>query len=323
MCGLRIELEGEPIRSIRGDPDDPFSKGFVCPKATALEDVHLDPDRQKHPLRRTAEGWARIGWDEAFDEVVDRLAEIQARHGPDSVALYLGNPNVHSLGAMTHGLAVHPRPPHAQPLLGDVGRPAAAPPRGHDDVRAHAAAPHPGHRPDAVLPRPRRQSARLQRQHDDRARDAAPAQGAEGARRPAGGRRPAAHRDRRSSPTPTSSSGPAPTRCSSPPSCAPSSRSGSSGPGRLAEFTDGPRRGPDRGRALRPRAGRRPDRHPGRADPRHSPATSPGPSPPWPTGASASPPRRTAASRSGSSRCSTSSPGTSTAPAARSSPGRR
>ena len=104
MCGLRIELEGERIRSIRGDPDDPFSKGFLCPKATALEDVHVDPDRQKHALRRTGVAWAPLGWEEAFDEVANRLAEVQARHGPDSVAIYLGNPTVHSLGALTHGL---------------------------------------------------------------------------------------------------------------------------------------------------------------------------------------------------------------------------
>jgi|SoiMethySBSTD1v2_1073268.scaffolds.fasta_scaffold230888_2 anaerobic selenocysteine-containing dehydrogenase len=104
MCGLRIEVEGERIRSIRGDPDDPFSRGFLCPKATALEDVHVDPDRLKHPLRRTGDGWTPIGWDEAFDEVVRRIGEIQARHGPDSVGIYLGNPNVHSLGALTHGL---------------------------------------------------------------------------------------------------------------------------------------------------------------------------------------------------------------------------
>lgn len=104
MCGLRIEVEGERVRSIRGDPDDPFSRGFLCPKATALEDVHVDPDRLKHPLRRTGDGWTRIGWEEAFDEVVRRIGEIQARHGPDSVGIYLGNPNVHSLGALTHGL---------------------------------------------------------------------------------------------------------------------------------------------------------------------------------------------------------------------------
>jgi anaerobic selenocysteine-containing dehydrogenase len=104
MCGLRIEVEGERILSIRGDPDDPFSRGFLCPKATALEDVHVDPDRLKHPLRRTGDGWTRIGWEEAFDEVVQRIGDVQARHGPDSVGIYLGNPNVHSLGALTHGL---------------------------------------------------------------------------------------------------------------------------------------------------------------------------------------------------------------------------
>ena len=106
MCGLRIELEGDRIRSLRGDPDDPFSRGFLCPKATALEDVHLDPDRQKAPLRRTADGWARIGWEEALDEVAQRFRDIQVRHGRDSVAIYLGNPTVHSLGAMTHGLGL-------------------------------------------------------------------------------------------------------------------------------------------------------------------------------------------------------------------------
>jgi anaerobic selenocysteine-containing dehydrogenase len=104
MCGLRLEVEGERILSIRGDPEDPLSRGFLCPKATALEDVHLDPDRQKQPLRRTAEGWARIDWNEAFDEVTRRIREVQARHGPDSVAVYLGNPNVHSLGALTHAV---------------------------------------------------------------------------------------------------------------------------------------------------------------------------------------------------------------------------
>jgi anaerobic selenocysteine-containing dehydrogenase len=105
MCGLRIELEDGRIRSIRGDPDDPFSRGFVCPKATALEDVHRDPDRQKQPLRRTGDSWTAVGWSDAFDEVAGRLRDIQRQHGRDSVAIYLGNPNVHSLGTLTHGLS--------------------------------------------------------------------------------------------------------------------------------------------------------------------------------------------------------------------------
>ncbi len=96
MCGLRIEVEGEQIRSIRGDPDDPFSKGFVCPKATALEDVHVDPDRQKLPLRRTGDGWTRLGWYEAFHEVDIILSPVSptpafkvGAHSDDPVAMYL------------------------------------------------------------------------------------------------------------------------------------------------------------------------------------------------------------------------------------------
>lgn len=57
MCGLEIKFRGEEILSIKGDKDDPFSRGHICPKAIALQDFHSDKDRLKTPLRRTAEGW--------------------------------------------------------------------------------------------------------------------------------------------------------------------------------------------------------------------------------------------------------------------------
>jgi anaerobic selenocysteine-containing dehydrogenase len=106
ICGLRITLEDGRVTSVRGNPDDPLSRGHVCPKALALPDIHDDPDRLRRPVRRTPDGWEEIGWDEAFDLVADHLAATMTGHGRDAVAVYLGNPNVHSLGSMTHGTAM-------------------------------------------------------------------------------------------------------------------------------------------------------------------------------------------------------------------------
>jgi anaerobic selenocysteine-containing dehydrogenase len=103
MCGLRIETDGARVTSIRGDDDDPFSKGYLCPKATALKDLHEDPDRLKQPMRREGTQWKAIGWDEALDETAQRLHEVQQRHGRNAVATYLGNPTTHNTGALLFG----------------------------------------------------------------------------------------------------------------------------------------------------------------------------------------------------------------------------
>jgi anaerobic selenocysteine-containing dehydrogenase len=103
MCGLAIELEGDRVLSIRGDADDPFSRGHVCPKALALQELHEDPDRLRRPLRRTAGGdFEEIGWDMALDEVAGRIHHLQKTHGRDAVGAYVGNPNVHNLGSMMY-----------------------------------------------------------------------------------------------------------------------------------------------------------------------------------------------------------------------------
>ncbi len=99
MCGVVITTEGDRILSIAGDDDDPFSRGHVCPKAPALAEIHTDPDRLKTPLKRVGHDFVPVSWDEALDEVADRLSAIQREHGKNAVATYLGNPTVHNHGS--------------------------------------------------------------------------------------------------------------------------------------------------------------------------------------------------------------------------------
>ena len=100
ICGLAIEVDGPRILSIRGDNDDPFSHGHLCPKAVALKDVHEDPDRLKHPMQRVDGEWREVGWDEAFDLAAEKFAAIVAEHGNDAVGFYIGNPAVHNIGTL-------------------------------------------------------------------------------------------------------------------------------------------------------------------------------------------------------------------------------
>lgn len=104
MCGIEVSVEGDQVVGIRGDEQDPFSRGYICPKATALADIHHDPDRLQRPLKRTASGWVEIPWDEALDEVAQRLVQVRTAHGPHAVAMYNGNPTVHNYGALLFGL---------------------------------------------------------------------------------------------------------------------------------------------------------------------------------------------------------------------------
>ena len=102
ICGLEYKVQDGKILSIRGDEADPFSRGHVCPKAVALKDIHEDPDRLRRPVKRTDSGWQEIGWDEAFDLVAEKLADIRTRHGANAVGVYQGNPSVHNYGSLTH-----------------------------------------------------------------------------------------------------------------------------------------------------------------------------------------------------------------------------
>jgi len=103
MCGLKITYKEKKVISIVGDKKDPLSKGYICPKSQALKDLYEDSDRLKTPIKRVENGWEKISWIEAFEEVEHQIKKIQEKYGNDAVATYQGNPNVHNLGSMLYG----------------------------------------------------------------------------------------------------------------------------------------------------------------------------------------------------------------------------
>ena len=99
-CGLALTMDGGQVTDIRGDDQDVFSRGFICPKGTAVQHLDTDPDRLHAPLVRGADGELHEAtWAQAFAEIEQRLQPLISQHGRNAVALYVGNPSVHSLSA--------------------------------------------------------------------------------------------------------------------------------------------------------------------------------------------------------------------------------
>ncbi|MCG8591950.1 MAG: molybdopterin-dependent oxidoreductase [Proteobacteria bacterium] len=93
-CGLVAQVEDERLVGLAPDRDHPVTKGFACHKGLAGLDVHRDPDRLNHPLRRTDKGvFERAHWDEAVAAIAGEIARLRDRYGPDSVGTYIGNPS--------------------------------------------------------------------------------------------------------------------------------------------------------------------------------------------------------------------------------------
>ncbi|GGK93500.1 molybdopterin oxidoreductase family protein [Nocardia jinanensis] len=99
-CGILVTVEDTKVAKIEGNPDDVLSKGYICPKATAMAGLHEDPDRLRTPMRRVGDTFEPIGWDEAFREIGTRLRRVRRDHGPHSVGMYLGNPAAHNSAIM-------------------------------------------------------------------------------------------------------------------------------------------------------------------------------------------------------------------------------
>ncbi|MEU8104189.1 molybdopterin-dependent oxidoreductase [Nonomuraea muscovyensis] len=105
VCGLTLTLDdGGHVTGVRGDRDDPFSKGFICPKGASLGRLDEDPDRLRHPMIRDGERWREAGWDEAFAAVEAGFERVAQTYGRQSIGVYLGNPSAHTMaGALYAG----------------------------------------------------------------------------------------------------------------------------------------------------------------------------------------------------------------------------
>jgi anaerobic selenocysteine-containing dehydrogenase len=100
-CGIDVEVDGDRVLRITGDHDDPISRGYICPKAAALADLYTDPDRLRQPVRRVGDRWEPLDWDEALDLAANGLRRVQASHGRDAVATYIGNPSAHTMSVLS------------------------------------------------------------------------------------------------------------------------------------------------------------------------------------------------------------------------------
>jgi anaerobic selenocysteine-containing dehydrogenase len=99
-CGLEATVQGAEVLSLRADPDHPNTRGFACAKGLAFSAVRDDPDRILHPLKRQPDGsFQQVTWDEALDEIGDRLNGIIKQHGGESIGLYQGNSVAWNFGA--------------------------------------------------------------------------------------------------------------------------------------------------------------------------------------------------------------------------------
>jgi anaerobic selenocysteine-containing dehydrogenase len=95
-CGLAVEVADGAVVRIRGDRDDVFSHGYLCPKGSSLKGLHEDPDRVRTPLVKVDGELQPTTWEAALALIDQRLRPLVVEHGPDAVALYSGNPWSHN-----------------------------------------------------------------------------------------------------------------------------------------------------------------------------------------------------------------------------------
>ncbi|MGW7438147.1 molybdopterin-dependent oxidoreductase [Streptomyces sp. NPDC054849] len=96
-CGLTLTIDGDAVTGARGDRDDVFSRGFICPKGAAFGQLDADPDRLRTPLVRRDGHLREATWEEAYEAIAAAVPALVRDYGAQSVGVVLGNPNVHTM----------------------------------------------------------------------------------------------------------------------------------------------------------------------------------------------------------------------------------
>lgn len=96
-CGLTLTIEGSTVTGARGDRDDVFSRGFICPKGAAFGALDADPDRLHTPLVRQGGRLRPATWEEAYDAIAAAVPQLVRAYGAQSAGVVLGNPNTHTM----------------------------------------------------------------------------------------------------------------------------------------------------------------------------------------------------------------------------------
>ena len=90
LCGLEVQVEDNQIVKVRSDKDHPRSQGYICRKGTAVAHYQHHADRLLYPMKKVGDAFERISWDQALDEIAEKLKAILDAHGPRSLALMGG-----------------------------------------------------------------------------------------------------------------------------------------------------------------------------------------------------------------------------------------
>ena len=103
-CGTEVSVQDGRVVAVDGQKDHPLNKGYLCPKGRATIEHIYHPERLRHPLKRSGDGFEQISWDQALDEIAEKLKKLQDEFDPSALAFFCGSVGVENfeMVALSH-----------------------------------------------------------------------------------------------------------------------------------------------------------------------------------------------------------------------------